>query len=242
LTAERFIEMAGRRLYKTGDRVRWRPDGQLEFLGRVDRQVKVRGFRIECGEVEGVVRQHPAVGEAVVLAYEHGPGDKRLAAYVTAAPGAEIEPDGLRRFLEAKLPGYMVPAAVVALPAFPLSPNGKLDLRALPRPTASTPESAYRPPRTSLEEQLAGLWAEVLGVKRVGLQDDFFALGGHSLLATRLAARVRSVLEIELPVRALFETPTLAGLAEHIETLRWMKTTSPPLPGLQDEEYEVGEI
>ncbi|MET0400160.1 MAG: amino acid adenylation domain-containing protein, partial [Longimicrobiaceae bacterium] len=206
----------GARLYRTGDRARRRADGVLEFAGRVDQQVKVRGFRVEPGEVEATLAGHPAVREAAVVAREAGAGERRLVGYVTAEAGAELSPAELRAYLGGRIPAYMVPDALVVLDAMPLTPHGKTDRRALPAPGAPEGAGAYVPPRTPVEEALAAVWAEVLGVGRVGAADDFFALGGQSLLAMRVVARLREALGVELPLRAVFEAPTLAGLAERI--------------------------
>jgi acyl carrier protein len=218
LTAERFVPnpfaaTPGERLYRTGDLARYLPDGNLEFLGRIDHQVKVRGYRIELGEIEATLTAHPAVREAVVVAREEGAGEKRLVAYVVGeASGAE-----LRAFVRSKLPEYMVPSAFVALAALPLTANGKIDRRALPAPEGRPEqERAYVAPRTPVEEVLAGIWAEVLRLDRVGVQDNFFDLGGHSLLATQVVSRLREAFSVELPLRALFETPTIMDLAEAI--------------------------
>ncbi|HEU4556305.1 MAG TPA: non-ribosomal peptide synthase/polyketide synthase [Longimicrobium sp.] len=223
LTAERFVPdpfptEPGARLYRTGDRVRWLADGTLEFLGRTDRQVKVRGFRIEPGEIEARLREHPAVREAAVLAREDAPGDRRLVAYVVGAdPGAV---DALRAHLSQRLPEYMVPSAFVVLETLPLTPNGKVDRNALPAPEYAAGADGYVAPRTPAEEVLAGIWAEVLKVERVGVEGSFFELGGHSLLATRVVSRVRAVFGVELPLRSVFERPVLSGLAAEIERLR----------------------
>ncbi|MEW5930636.1 MAG: amino acid adenylation domain-containing protein, partial [Gemmatimonadota bacterium] len=214
LTAERFVPDPfgggpGARLYRTGDRVRWRGDGTLEYLGRVDQQVKVRGFRIEPGEVEGALRRSAGVADCVVVAREDVPGEKRLVAYVVG--GAEA--GALRERLRRELPEYMVPAAFVALESIPLTPNGKLDRRALPAPEGDAyARRSYEAPLGEVETALAGIWAEVLGVERVGRWDHFFELGGHSLLAIRLIERMRRV-GLYLDVRALFTTPVLAELA-----------------------------
>jgi amino acid adenylation domain-containing protein len=216
LTAERFVPdpfsgAAGARLYRTGDRCRYLSDGNLEFLGRVDHQVKVRGFRIEPGEIEACLAGHEKVRDAVVMA-AGGDRDKRLVAYVVSDDAPTTTE--LRAHVADTLPGHMVPAQFVVLDELPLTPNGKLDRAALPVP-GGRPEldAAYAAPRTPTEEILAGIWSDVLGVERVGLHDDFFELGGHSLVATQVAARVRAGLGVELPVRALFELPTVAALA-----------------------------
>ncbi|HEX5727109.1 MAG TPA: amino acid adenylation domain-containing protein, partial [Longimicrobiaceae bacterium] len=221
LTAERFVPDAfsaepGARLYRTGDRARWTAEGVLDYLGRLDAQVKVRGFRIEPGEIEAVLRRHPAVVECAVVARTAGAGDTRLVAYVVGA----AEADALRAHAGRSLPDYMVPSAFVSLDALPLTPNGKLDRKALPAPELASAEDRYVAPRTPTEEVLAGIWAEVLRLERVGVEDRFFDLGGHSLLATRIVARVRVVFGVDLPLRAVFERPVLSELAAEIERLR----------------------
>ncbi|WP_164021375.1 non-ribosomal peptide synthetase [Pyxidicoccus trucidator] len=221
-TAERFVphpfsREPGARLYRTGDLARWRPDGVLEFLGRGDFQVKIRGFRIELAEVEAALLSFPGVREAVALAREDVPGDKRLVGYVTA--DATLDLGALRDALEARLPEYMVPSALVRLDALPLTANAKVDRKALPAPDSRSELRAFEPPRTPTEQRLAALWADVLRVDRVGLHDGFFELGGHSLLATQLVSRVRAAFDVELPLRELFESPTVAGLATRLEAL-----------------------
>ncbi|HEU0076107.1 MAG TPA: amino acid adenylation domain-containing protein, partial [Longimicrobiaceae bacterium] len=220
LTAERFLPdpfsaEPGARMYRTGDRVRWFARGELEYLGRIDQQVKLRGFRIEPGEIEAALLEEPSVREAAVLAREDHPGERRLVGYVVA-PGGDTA--GLREHLRKRLPEYMVPAAIVMLDSLPLTPNGKLDRRALPAPDAASAE-VYVAPRTPAEEMLAGILGEVLRLERVGAEDNFFELGGHSLLATRVVSRVREAFGVELPLRALFEVPTVAGLAGRVEAL-----------------------
>ncbi|WP_344892958.1 amino acid adenylation domain-containing protein [Nonomuraea antimicrobica] len=217
LTAERFLPdpfgAHGERMYRTGDLVRWRRDGVLEFLGRTDHQVKVRGVRVEPGEIEAALRADPSVGQVVVRLRQDLPGPPLLVAYLVAAPGRDVDVASLRTRLGAALPDHLVPAAFVLLDALPLTANGKLDHRALPAPRQ---ERTSRRPRTPGEEILCGLFGDVLGLAQVGPDDDFFRLGGHSLLATKLISRIRSVLGVDLPVRALFETPTAAALAERV--------------------------
>src|SRR5207253_11399471 len=218
-TAERFVANPfgepGSRMYMTGDVVRWRPDGELQFVGRADDQVKIRGFRIELGEIESALLDHPEVAEAVVVAREDEPGRKRLVAYLVAAAGSAAPTIAdLRAFLARTLPDYMVPSAFVVLEALPLSPNGKLDRRALPAPDLGAVAGAgYVAPRTEAEATLAGIWAEVLGVERVGVEDNFFELGGDSILSIRVISRLRAAFGVEVSPRALFTTPTVAGLA-----------------------------
>ncbi|MEV8438194.1 amino acid adenylation domain-containing protein [Actinosynnema sp. NPDC051121] len=202
----------GTRMYRTGDRVVLRPDGQLEFLERRDHQVKVRGHRIELGEVEAALRAVPGVGDAAVAVGGDQGGHKRLVGYLVAAPGSALDVTAVRDAVADSLPDYMVPAAMVVLDALPLTPNGKVDRKALPEPDVAAGAKG-RGPRTPVEEILAGVFGEVLGTAEVGVEDDFFELGGHSLLATRVVSRVRTVLDVELPVRALFEARTVAGLA-----------------------------
>jgi len=226
LTAEKFVpdpfsSEAGARLYRSGDRVRYLADGNIEFLGRIDHQVKIRGYRIELGEIESALQQHPAVREVVVLAREDVPGDKRLVAYVVAQSAPADLVDELRAHLRASLPEYMVPSAFVTLDALPLTPVGKVDRKALPVPERSaSQQAAYVAPRTPSEGILCGIWAEVLGLERIGIEDDFFELGGHSLLATQVVSRVRQALSVELPLRELFSFPTIAELGARIEALR----------------------
>ncbi|MCZ6624678.1 MAG: non-ribosomal peptide synthetase, partial [Deltaproteobacteria bacterium] len=231
LTADKFIpnpfsREPGARLYKTGDLARYLPDGNIEFLGRLDHQVKIRGFRIELGEIEAVLSEHPAVRESVVVAMEDMPGDlsaslgagKCLVAYVVSKQEQEPTMSELRNFLKEKLPDYMVPSAFVFLDALPLTLNGKIDRRALPAPDRVRPEleGTFVAPQTPNEELLAEIWSEILGVERVGIHDNFFELGGHSLLATQVISRVRKTFQVEVPLRTLFEMPTIEEFAEVI--------------------------
>ncbi len=228
LTAERFVphpfsEPGGERLYRTGDKVRRLVDGTLDFLGRFDHQVKVRGFRVELEEVESVLGRHPEVLHTVVIAREMGVGDRRLIAYVVPSR-AETDAAAWRRYLQERLPEYMVPSWFVVLESLPLTPNGKVDRRALPEPErmggGADSGVGSVAPRTPAEEVVAAIWSEVLGLSRVGALDNFFELGGHSLLAVRVIARLRDAFGVELPLRKLFEAPTVALLAAHVEERR----------------------
>jgi amino acid adenylation domain-containing protein len=237
LTAEKFIpnpfsEQPGARLYRTGDVGRWRRNGKIEFLGRMDHQVKLRGFRVELGEIETALSQHPEVAQAVVKVREDRPHDKRLVAYVVAKDGQAPSASELRKYLQLSLPDYMVPAAFVMLEAMPLTPTSKVDRRLLPVPDYSETEqtSGFVAPRTPIEEIVADIWARVLGIEKVGVNDNFFELGGHSLLLARMASRIRESFQLELPLRALFEAPTLAALAERIEAARRTTEGSEDVP------------
>jgi hypothetical protein len=224
LTAERFIPNpfdpgGGKTLYRSGDLVRYLPNRDLEYVGRIDAQVKIRGFRIELGEIETTLSQHPAVRNLSVILREDEPTEKRLVAYVvsTQPPPTVSELNG---FLRQKLPEYMVPASFVFLNALPLTPNGKVDRRNLPAPEHCRPEqeSPFIEPRTPVEKLLANIWAELLKVERVGIHDNFFELGGHSLLITQVASRIHQAFQVNLPLRALFDAPTIAHLSVAVAT------------------------
>lgn len=219
--ADRFSQQPNAKMYKTGDVGRFLPDGRIEFQGRSDHQVKVRGYRIELGEIEAALGKHPAIKECVVIAREDVAGDKRLVAYVVAA-NETANPSDFRAWVQERLPDYMVPVAFVTLEKLPLTPNGKVDRKNLPAPDYSRPELAQGFPgaRTPAEEVIAGIWAEVLKIDQVGTQDDFFELGGHSLLATQVVSRIRQAFQVELPLRALFEATTVAGLGTRVEALQ----------------------
>jgi amino acid adenylation domain-containing protein len=224
LTAERFVPdpfatEPSARMYRTGDRARYLPDGNIEFLGRVDDQVKIRGYRIEPGEIESLLAKHPAVRQAVVIAREDTPGDMCLVAYVVSADASLTDTELLRTHLRERLPEYMRPAAYVLLEHLPLSANGKIDRKALREPEYGGDRAGdtYVPPRNAIEEIVAEIWQDVLKVERVGVHDNFFELGGHSLLATQVLARLAKLLKIELPLRRMFEAPTIAELAIEVE-------------------------
>jgi acyl carrier protein len=263
LTAEKFITVAfagqeakSRRLYRTGDLARWRADGKLEFLGRIDHQVKIRGFRIELGEVEAALKKHPEVAEAVVVAREE-PFNK-LVAYVVPQEGKQLGDEGLRAFLEKQLPQFMVPSDIVFLAELPLTPNGKLDRRALPSPESMNSPSAedFVAARNPLEAALVEIWREILRREAIGVHENFFHLGGHSLMATQVISRIGKTLGVELPLRTIFEAPTIAKLAEAVAAAQGEKRTEPTvirraarvsnpgellnrLEGLSDEEVEA---
>ena len=248
LTSEKFIPnpfscVAGARLYKTGDLARYLPDGHIEFLGRKDHQVKIRGYRIELGEIESVLAQNSDIREVAVIAREDRPGDKRLVAYIVPHDDAEKDFSGLRDNLKEKLPEYMVPSAFVTLKSFPLTSSGKLDQRALPSPdrNSATLNKTYVAPRNPLEEALAAIWAQVLGFGRVGVLDNFFELGGHSLLAMQVISRMRESLDIELPLRILFEEPTIENMASLIanDQVDERIVTSPPIQSVGIQQHSL---
>lgn len=249
-TAEKFVpdpysSEPGARLYKTGDVVRRLSDGNLLFIGRDDQQVKIRGFRIELGEIEATLRQHARVSGAVVIAREEAGGDRRLVGYVVPSEPGHVEGlrEELREYLREKLPDYMTPSALVVLDSLPLSAHGKLDVRRLPAPDAASAQlEEYVAPRNEAELQLACIWEELLGVQPVSVKDNFFDLGGHSLLATQLVSHIRRTLNVELPLRAVFEAPTVEGQAERIEALRWAAQAFEPATEGSAGDWEVGEI
>lgn len=239
LTAEKFIpdpfaETAGARLYRTGDLARFLANGDIEFLGRIDHQVKVRGFRIELGEIEAVLGTHPAIRDVIVIAREDVPGNKRLVAYLTVDPENSPDSGALRIFLKEQLPEYMVPSAFVVLEAFPILPNGKVNRRALPAPDQASlrGEREYVAPRNETEEKIAAVCAQILNIEQVGVFDNFFELGGHSLLATQLISRLRDTFKIELPLRTLFEKPTVAELGMAVEVAQ-ASGTEQPMPEIK---------
>jgi len=258
LTADKFLpnpfsSEEGARLYRTGDLARFRQDGTLEFLGRIDQQVKIRGYRIELEEIEAVLSKHESVKAAAVMAYAESNGnsspaaDKRLVAYIVPTTKEEALTEELRNSLQVTLPDYMIPASFIFLDELPLTPNGKVDRKALPEPDRTRPDIAesYVAPRNPIEQVLTGIWADVLGIEKVGVHDSFFDLGGHSILVTQLVARVRDTLQVEIPLRTLFETPTVAGLTELLlndpEKKTQVEKTAELLvqvSGLSDEEAE----
>ncbi|HKV38810.1 MAG TPA: amino acid adenylation domain-containing protein, partial [Blastocatellia bacterium] len=224
LTAERFVpdpfnQARSLRLYRTGDKGRFRPDGKIEYLGRLDQQLKIRGYRIETGEIESALREHPAVKDAVVGPIEDHGGHQGLAAYVVVSDRGDLYPDQLKSHLAERLPAYMIPSSFVRLQELPLLPNGKLDRHSLPHPDDDTMDSgiAKAPPTNWIEEVLAGIWAEVLDSPNIGIFDNFLALGGHSLLAAPIISRIRKSFKVELPLSSLFDTPTVSELARQIE-------------------------
>jgi len=248
LTAEKFVPdplsgEPGSRLYRTGDLVRWLPDGRLECLGRIDHQVKVRGFRIEPGEIEASVMRHPAVREVVVIAREDTPGDKRLVAYLVAEdPPADLV-DQLRALIRAACPEYMVPAHFVHLDGLPRTANGKLDRKALPAPareTTGAPRAAAVAPRTPTEEMVMGVFRAVLEGTDFGVGDSFFDLGGHSLMAARLMSQLRAASGVDVPLRSLFEHPSVGQLADAIDAVMWSTRRKTPIEvARQREEIEL---
>jgi amino acid adenylation domain-containing protein/thioester reductase-like protein len=233
LTAEKFIpnsftQEAGKCLYKTGDLGRWLPNGNIELIGRVDNQIKLRGFRIELGEIEAVLGKHPMVKESVVLVREDRPKQQQLVAYVVPEPAHlnKLNSSDLQQFLQKQLPSYMIPSAFLKLESFPITPNGKIDRRALPKPEFQEIENTFLAARTETEITLVQLWSEVLDVEKVGINHNFFELGGNSLLTTKLILKLRSIFQVNLPLRVLFESPTVASLAIHLEKSQQPNSTN----------------
>ncbi len=229
-----FVELSGRTLYKTGDLARYLPSGNIEYLGRLDYQVKIRGFRIELGEIESTLASLPGVREAVVVPREDGSGDKRLVAYLTLKEGESSKDSELRGRLRTKLPEYMIPSAFVVLDRFPLTPNAKVDRKALPPPPERSSEGSYVAPRTRTEEVLATIWSEFLDLTQVGVHDNFFDLGGHSLLAARVIGKINATFQIKLSVSALFLAPTIETLAPSIEESVGDENGGPRVVALRD--------
>ncbi|HOT90215.1 MAG TPA: amino acid adenylation domain-containing protein [Anaerolineae bacterium] len=249
LTAARFIpdpfsSTPGARLYKTGDLARVGASGDIEFLGRIDHQVKVRGFRIELGEIEVALAQHPAIQEAAVVVREDTPGAPRLVAYVVSSQTPPPSATELRRFLGQTMPDYMLPATFVVMDTLPLTPSGKINRRALPSPDNARPalEQAYVAPRNAIEATLARIWADALGLERVGVYDNFFELGGHSLLAGRIVAQLRDAMRVELSMHVIFEAQTVAAVAEYINAVQWAIASQPTGAHPQDQMREEGEL
>ena len=252
LTAERFVpdqfnRSAGGRLYRSGDLGRFISRDEIEYLGRTDHQIKIRGFRIELGEIESAINSHPAVADSVVLAREDAPGEKRLVAYIVAGSEEAVSISEIREYLRESLPEYMVPSAFVRLEQMPLTANGKLDRRALERMEASSREDEleFVAPRTDEEEVMSRIWEEVLGIERVGVHDEFSDLGGHSILAVQLISKVREGFRVDLPLKKLYEYPTVAELVEEVARQKWRGATYEELPKIEkreDERFEPFEM
>jgi acyl carrier protein len=215
---------------------RYLPDGNVEFANRMDDQVKIRGYRIELGEIQNVLAQHPGIRETVVATQRDRAGDKQIIAYIIPQEVAPATND-LRDYLKTKLPGYMVPSAFVTIDCLPLTANGKLDRKALPAPDQSRPEleESFVAPRTAVEETLASIWAAVLKLDKIGIHDNFFELGGHSLLATQLISRIRDTFKLDLPLRSLFEAPTVGDLAKILSAQQARQARETAMEGLLEE-------
>ena len=248
LTNTRFIpnifgNHPNSRLYKTGDLGRYLADGNIEHLGRIDHQVKIRGLRIELGEIEAQLNQYPQIKNSVVIAKEHDPGDKLLIAYIVSTNKLMPTADELRRFLKQYIPDYMVPSAFIPLKKFPLTPNGKIDRNGLPAVKLESFSSiAYAAPENPTEELLASIWETLLGLKQIGIHHNFFEMGGHSLLATQIISRIRKSFSIEIPLRSLFENPTVAELSQRIETTLWVKENNNPVLESISDNRQLGEV
>ena len=243
LTAQRFIASpfaSGQRLYRTGDLGRFFADGNVEFLGRLDNQIKIRGFRVELGEIESVLRQHPSVATAVLVARTDSSGSKHLVAYVTVSR-SERTPSvqELREFLRQKLPDFMMPTAVMLLERLPLTANGKIDQNALPQPALDREGLSFVAPRNETEQTIAEVWSAVLEVQSIGAHDDFFRLGGHSLLAMRVVSRLRSIFAMDIPVRVILEHGTVAAMADYINGIKLTRVGTPLVPALSHEEIVI---
>jgi acyl carrier protein len=243
-TAEAFVpdpfaQEEGARLYRTGDLARYQADGALEFVGRSDYQVKLRGYRIELHEIEAALNRHPVVRESAVLLREDAPGNQFLAAYIVPLHEGMISARQLQSTLREQLPEYMIPPSIVFLQSFPLTANGKLDRRALPQPDADQSEEEFVAPRNATEERLVEIWCAVLEHEHISVTANFFVVGGHSLLATQVLARIRDVFQVELPVRALFKSPTIAGIAAAIERMqvRGAELRKPSMTPISRESY-----
>jgi acyl carrier protein len=226
LNAERFITHQFEpgnpiRLFKTGDLGRYLPNGEIQYIGRIDNQVKINGILVELGEIEVLLATHPTVRDAVVVLFDRL-GQKRLGAHITVRPGMHPDADELRRFLKFRLPDYMIPSDYFVDEVFPLLPSGKIDRKTLASQTAARPigERCYIAPQTPTQESLALIWRNVLGAEQVGITDNFFEMGGHSLMAMQVVARIRRVFDVEVPIRSLFEDPTIKGLANEVEEAR----------------------
>jgi non-ribosomal peptide synthetase component E (peptide arylation enzyme) len=248
LTAESFVPnpypvSAGERMYRTGDLARWFEDGCVEFLGRGDHQVKLRGYRIELGEIEAVLGRHGDIAQAVVLLREDEPGEGQLVAYVVAVGGTQVEAAHLRAYLKKAVPEYMIPSAYVILDQMPLNPSGKVDRRALPPPKRTRPEiETLTPPRSQTEQILVDIWKDVLNLERVGVNENFFELGGHSLLVMRIINRARDVFQADIPIRRLFESPTIAEFAVHIDQLNLLARQPQTTSGKSGADREMYEL
>jgi acyl carrier protein len=235
-----FSSHTGDRLYKTGDLARYLPDGNIEFLGRIDTQVKIRGIRIELGEVEAALNTHPQIQQAVVLVSEDTSGDKRLVAYIVG----EVRSDQLQEFLRQTLPAYMLPSAFIGIDSIPLTPNGKIDHKALNALKGSDILASleYVAPQTPTQEKLVQIWSELLEREKIGIHDDFFELGGHSLLATQLVSRVRANFGVDLPLRSLFEQSTICQLGECLEVRQSFLLQNSSIDVMSLDEREEGMI
>jgi acyl carrier protein len=247
LTADRFMPSPfGQEevVFKTGDLGRYLPDGNIEYLGRRDHQVKVRGFRVELGEIEVQLKGLEAVANCAVVLREDRPGDQRLAAYYVCKDGQAVSESEVRRQLQAQLPGYMLPQHLVELSSIPLTPNGKVDRRALPAPDLERcrQETKFVAPSTQVEKVLAKIWSDVLGLERVGVHDNFFELGGHSLLATQVVSRIQQEFHVDLELALFFKMPTIAELAEGLEGLLWINAGRPSDDEAESQKREEGRV